>query len=263
MKFLAAVVQLCSGEDTEQNVDKALDFVMRAARQRAAIIVLPEMFHCYGSREAKALSAESIPGALTEQMGDIAKNLKVVIVAGSFMEKSEEEGRFYNTSCVFGADGALLGKYRKIHLFDADLPDGSTYVESDFLRAGSQPLVANTGLGAIGLAICFDIRFPGLFQTLRTDGASLICLPSAFTFETGKAHWEILVRARAIETQSYLLAANRWGPADGAVTSFGHSMIVDPWGDVLAHCPTGEGVAMAEIDTDVVARVRRRIPVRW
>lgn len=261
MKFLAAVVQMSSNEDVAENLDTAERLVREAAGRGARLVVLPEVFTCYGARAAQVAAAEPVPGPTTTRMAALAGELAITLVAGSILEAAGRSGKCHNTSCTFSPSGEMVGRYRKIHVFDLDLPGGPTYRESDLFEPGGEPLVVETEFGPMGVAICFDLRFPELFRTMRERGATILCTPSAFTEATGRAHWEVLVRCRGIETQSYVLAANRWGSSAASVASFGHAMIVDPWGVVIAQCSDGVGVSVAEIDTAYVEAVRARLPV--
>jgi predicted amidohydrolase len=181
-------------------------------------------------------------------------------VAGSILERTAGDGRSFNTSCVLAPDGRVAARYRKLHLFDVDLPGRVSVRESDTRTPGEDVVVAPTELGTLGLSICYDLRFPELYRRLVQAGAELLILPSAFTFVTGAAHWETLCRARAIENQCWLLAANQTGMSPHGFADYGHSMIVDPWGTVVARAGDGEGVVLAEIDRALQARVRRELP---
>lgn len=259
---LAAVIQTSAGTDAALNRARAAELVRRAAGAGATLAVLPEYLACYGDPDTRRAAAEDVPGETTRLMGGLAQSLAITIAAGTVMERSSDPVRCFNTCCVFSPQGALAARYRKIHLFDVDLPGAAPVRESEFLLPGTEPVAVVTAAGCLGLAICFDLRFPAHFAALRRLGAEIICIPSAFTFQTGSAHWSTLVRARAIDTQCYVLASNRWGPGEGAPDTWGHSMIVDPWGEVLAECADGEGFCLAEINIDRVASVRQRIPLR-
>jgi predicted amidohydrolase len=176
------------------------------------------------------------------------------------LEEIPGSRKAYNTSQLFGPNGKVLASYRKIHLFDVDLTDGVSTRESDTREFGDTVVVANTELCAMGLTICYDLRFPELYRRLVHQGAQLIFVPSAFTAYTGKAHWEPLLRARAIENQVYVVAANQFGKNPKSFETYGHSLIVDPWGKVIAECPDGPGVVSADIDLDYLAQIRRELP---
>ncbi len=264
MSYLAAVVQVCSSADPEANWAAVEPLVREAVAAGASFISTPENTLFLGSDVEKASRAEPLTGPTCERFSSLADELSVHLLLGSFAERSEDPDRCFNTSVLFGPDGGVISTYRKIHLFDVDVSDDVRFRESDTVRPGSEISVAVTDLGSFGLAVCFDLRFSGLFARLRQAGAELITVPSAFTATTGKDHWHVLLRARAIETQAYVLAPAQTGRHDGSGLreSYGHSLVVDPWGEVLAEVETGIGFAMAEIDLDRVARVRRAIPMR-
>lgn len=260
-RFLAAVVQMNSGEDKTANLAAATRLVEQAAAQGAGLVVLPEMFPCLGRPPAILAAGEPIPGPTSEAMRGLAARHKILLVAGSLPESGAPDGRVYNTCLVFSPAGELLAKYRKLHRFDVDLPDVPNQRESAWCAAGDERVCVDTPLGKLGIAICYDLRFPELFRALALDGAELIVVPSAFTAQTGKDHWQVLVRARAIESQAYVLAANQFGTHAANMTSYGRSCIVDPWGVVVATASDGAGVAIAEVDRARVAQVRARMPV--
>jgi deaminated glutathione amidase len=174
-------------------------------------------------------------------------------------ERSHDPARTYNTCLCVAPDGTLAGHYRKIHLFDVSIPDGASYHESKTVMPGQSPVVARTRLGAIGLSVCYDLRFPELYRSLVAEGAELLIVPAAFTLYTGKDHWHTLLRARAIENSCFVLAAAQSGRHDDKRVTYGHSMIIEPWGTVLAEAPDGEGLALAELDPAQLARARREL----
>ncbi len=182
------------------------------------------------------------------------------MLAGSISERTDDPRRTANTSALVGDDGSLLAVYRKIHLFDVAIPDGARYAESEGVRAGDQVVLAATALGRVGLSICYDLRFPELYRRLAALGAEILTIPSAFTLYTGKDHWEVLVRARAIENLAYVVAPAQVGKHGPRRETYGNAMIVDPWGVVLARCPDGEGVCVAPFRRDRLERVRRELP---
>ncbi len=259
-RFLAAAVQLCAGSDKEANLASATRLATWSAQRGAELIVLPEMFAWRGRRADEDGAAESIPGPTSERLAALARELKVVLVGGSLLERSPQAGRYYNTSTVYGRDGTLLGRYRKAHLFDVDIPGHVTHRESDSKLSGDAVVVVATDVGTLGLSICYDLRFPELFRRLGTAGAEIVCLPSAFTFPTGAHHWEILLRARAIENQVYVVAPNQIGRSPSGVQDFGHSLIVDPWGTPIARATNAETAIVAEVDLDYLTRVRQELP---
>lgn len=258
--FHAAAIQLCATSDKEANFAKAAALVRAAAAQGAALVALPELCFWRGPRTAEAEAAEPVPGPMTERLARLASDLAIHLVAGSILERVPGQPKVFNTSLVFDPSGALIGRYRKVHLFDVDIPDHVTVRESDTRQRGDAVTVVRTALAPIGLSICYDLRFPELFRRLTAAGAQLVCLPSAFTFPTGAAHWEVLLRARAIENQVYVVAPNQVGRSPSGVIDYGHSLIVDPWGTVVAQATNGESAIVAPIDLDYLARVRRELP---
>lgn len=259
-RFIAAVVQMSSRDDKEANLEAAARLIGLAASRGADLVVLPELFNCLGSPEKIVAAAEPIPGPTSEQMAGLAAEHNITLVAGSIAEQSEEPERVYNSSLIFGPGGEQLACYRKIHLFDIDLPGTVTFQESSFMRPGSRVVVTETPLGRIGQATCYDLRFPELFRRLVDDGAEVLVVPSAFTLATGRDHWEPLLRARAIENQCHLLAPDQFGKLSPTIQTYGRSMIVHPWGTILAGVADGEGIAVAEIDLAAQRDIRRRLP---
>ncbi len=259
--FIASVVQLKSVSDKAANLAEASRRIEEAAAAGAQLVALPEVFAWRGPHQDERAEAETVPGPITEEMGAVARHLGIYLVAGSILERTENDARPFNTAALLGPDGRLLGAYRKIHLFDVDMPGRVTIRESDLRAPGSQPLCVTTELGRIGLAICYDLRFPELFRALADQGAEVVVMPSAFTRPTGQAHWETLIRARAIENQSFLLAPDQFGAAAAGFEDYGNSLIVDPWGKVLARGADDRAeVLTAHLDGDLLARVRRELP---
>jgi predicted amidohydrolase len=257
--ILAAVVQMNSGAEKAANQDVAGELIARAAAQGARLVVLPELFNCLAAASEMLAGAEPIPGPTSDWLGELARRYQIVLVGGSICEAAGG-GRAYNTSMLFAPDGRLLATYRKLHLFDVDLPGQVTYRESSWLAPGGQVVVEGTPCGRLGLAICYDLRFGRLFDALATAGAEVLCVPSAFTEATGRDHWEILVRARAIECQAFVLAANQHGRHTPQFATWGHSVIVDPWGRILAQADEGPGVAVALLDFAQLRAIRARLP---
>jgi predicted amidohydrolase len=261
--FLAAVCQLTSTSDAAANLGSAEELIRAAAARGAALVATPENTNYLGPHAEKVRRAEPLDGPTCTRFSKLARELRIHLLLGSFNETSREPGHCFNTSVLFGPDGARLAAYRKIHLFDVDVPGGVSFRESDSVAPGADVVVADIPLARVGLTICYDLRFGELYRELVERGARVITIPSAFTATTGKAHWEVLVRARAIETQCWVLAPGQHGRHDdgGLRESHGQSMIVDPWGQVVAQVPDGPGLAVAEIDLARVESVRRAIPV--
>ena len=271
----AATIQFEPGPDRAANIAAAASLIDQAVRtEQADLISLPEMWTCLGGdRGAKLAQAERLPspgGSIDPDsapgaafLRDAARRHGIVVHGGSLGER--EGDRLFNTSLVYGRDGSELARYRKIHLFDVTTPSGHGYRESALFGAGDAVVVAACGGLNLGLSICYDLRFSELYLALRRHGADIIFVPAAFTTETGREHWEVLLRARAIETQCWIVAAATTGAhrdAKGQTrTTWGHSMIVDPWGGIRASLGDAPGVACAEIDTAMVARVRESMPV--
>mgnify|MGYP002620779511 CR=1 FL=1 len=259
---VVALVQTDPGPDVAANVDRALASIDEAARAGADWVCLPETFHCRGPGDVKRASAEPIPGPLTAALGEAAARHGVWLFAGSFDERSPDPAKSWNTATVFAPDGALAARYRKIHLFDVEVGGQVAAQESARVLPGDRTATVDTPLGPVGLTICYDLRFPELFRALAVRGAIATMVPSNFTVPTGRDHWEPLLRARAIENGQYLIAAATIGNAGGAggFVAYGRSMVVDPWGTVVACAPDEVGITYARIDAARVARVRAQVP---
>jgi len=254
------IVQMNVQADKARNVAKALELASRAA-EAAELVVLPENLSYLGPDEGKLAAAEPIPGPTIEAFQQIAREKDAWIVCGSIPEESGETGRVYNTSVLVGPDGRIHARYRKIHLFDVDLGEGMVYRESDHVTPGNEAVTAELpGFGTLGMSICYDLRFPELYRQLSERGANVITVPAAFTLETGKDHWEPLLRARAIENQAYVVAAGVMGSYPPDKRTYGRSLVVDPWGVVTAKASDVEGVLLADLDPKVLDDVRRKIP---
>ena len=260
MKFLAAAVQMLASSDKAANLDEARRWVRSAAAKGARVIALPEVFIWRGSKSEERKAAEAIPGPTSQELANLARELGIYLLGGSILEEIPGAEKAYNTSLLFGPQGNLLASYRKIHLFDVDLAQGVSVRESDTRAFGNTVVVAATELCPMGLSVCYDLRFPELYRGLAIQGAQLIFVPSAFTAYTGKAHWQPLLRARAIENQVYIIAPGQFGTSTKSFETYGHSMIVDPWGKILVELPDGPGFVTAEIDLDYLAKVRAELP---
>ena len=257
-----AAVQMTSTQDVERNVDTALRLCTEAFDDGAALAVLPECFAYLGPEEGKIAIGEALPegGPILKRFQDLARSRGAELVLGGFWERSDDAGKVRNACVHLAADGSVRSVYRKIHLFDVDLPDGTSLRESDTVEPGREPTVTTTAFGTLGLSVCYDLRFPELYRALVDRGAIALTVPAAFTLTTGKDHWHVLLRARAIEAQCYVIAAAQFGHHYGPRVSYGHALIADPWGTVLAECGDGEGFAIARIDPTEVERVRGAVP---
>jgi predicted amidohydrolase len=258
--YLVGAVQMTSTADRAKNLDTALRLVNEAADLGAKLIGLPEPFIFMGPEEQRQATAETLEGETLSAVREVARRRGVYVVAGSIAERVDVPGKTANTSALIADDGSIVAAYRKIHLFDVNIPDGARYAESEVVMPGDKAVLAPTPLGRIGLTICYDLRFPELYRKLASLGAELITIPSAFTLFTGKDHWEVLVRARAIENLAYVMAPAQVGRHSSSRQTFGNAMIVDPWGVVLARCADGEGVCVAPFRRDRLERCRREIP---
>ena len=259
-RFLAAAVQMTSTEDRARNLAEALALVDRAADRGAELVALPENVDMIGPHGPKIESAEPLDGATFSLFKAKAKERKIWLLAGSIAETSTFPGKARNTSALYSPEGKRVAVYRKIHLFDVDLADGTRFRESDIVEGGTDVVIAKTKLAKFGLSICYDLRFPELYRALAANGAEVLFVPSAFTMQTGKDHWEVLLRARAIENTAWLIAPAQTGDHGRGRRSWGHAMIVDPWGVVVAQCSDGPGFCIAEIDPAVMEATRAAIP---
>ncbi|MDX1642884.1 MAG: carbon-nitrogen hydrolase family protein [Thermoanaerobaculia bacterium] len=261
--FVAAAVQLTSTSDEAGNLEAAERWIRHAAARGADLVATPENTNFLGPHEEKVRRAQTLDGAVCALFAELASELGIHLLLGSFNERGPDPERCYNTSVLFGPDGSRLAVYRKIHLFDVDVADGVRFTESDTVAPGEEVVVASTQLAEIGMTICYDLRFGELYRQLVEAGAAVLTVPSAFTLTTGRAHWEPLMRSRAIECQCWVVAPAQYGRHDdgGLRESYGHSMIVDPWGLVVARASDGPGLTLAEIDLGRVESVRRAIPV--
>lgn len=266
--LIVAVIQLNSQDIVEHNLSRARDLVGRAAARGAKLVVLPENFAFMGPESNKRHLAESIgdtAAPIQRALTEMARAARAVVIAGGMPTKAADPARPYNSALIVGVDGAIVASYDKLHLFDVNLfdvniDDGASYRESRATTPGEEVRVASVLGWNVGLSICYDLRFPELYRRLVTEGAECFAVPSAFTLATGKDHWRPLLKARAIESQCYVLAAAQWGRHPGERVTFGHALIADPWGTVVAECPDGEGFALAELDRTRLARVRRALP---
>ncbi|QIR13382.1 carbon-nitrogen hydrolase family protein [Shewanella aestuarii] len=261
-----SLLQCQSSRDVQANLQFISSQLSELPRQsnQPQLVVLPECCLLFGGHESQQLqfAGTDDDGELKQALAALAKQHQVYMVAGTIPMRADDQ-RVYSRSYLFDDQGETLGSYDKLHLFDVDVADGTkTYRESDTFHPGSRITVIDTPFGKVGLAICYDIRFADLFRAIRLAGADIIALPSAFTKVTGEAHWQVLLQARAIETQCYMLGAGQWGQHNqGSRETWGHSMIVDPWGKIVAQLDEGLGWVQAEIDVAQIVKIRQQMPV--
>ena len=259
MRLSIALVQTDAGPDAEANVARAVELADSAAAAGARLVALPEYVQYRGPDPGYRASARPIPGPFTEPFSDVARRRGCWILAGSLAETSGDPARPFNTSALIGPDGAIAARYRKIHLFDVAVDAGPVDTESARVSAGDEAVVADVDGVGLGLTICYDLRFPELYRTLALAGAEVLAVPSNFTERTGRDHWEVLLRARAIENGAWVIAPSQIGGPPGK-PAYGRSMVVDPWGTVVAQASDEVAIVHAVVDTDRVAAVRRQIP---
>ena len=259
MRLPVALVQLDATGDVDANIERAARLAGDAAAAGARLVVLPEYLHFRGGDDGFRSSARPIPGPFTDAFAEVARNHAVWIVAGSVAEASDDPARPYNTSTLIAPDGSIAATYRKIHLFDVAVDDGPVDTESARVSPGDHAVVADVDGIKVGMTVCYDLRFPELYRTLALAGAEVLTVPSNFTERTGRDHWEVLLRARAIENGAWVLAPGQTGGPPGQ-PAYGRSMIIDPWGTVVAQAPDGVGMIRADVETDRVAAVRHQIP---
>lgn len=273
-ELVVAAVQMTSSEDLGRNLERAVELVRQAAAHGATLIGLPENFAYLGGDQDHRLALAEMVSAgeradRTEDSGPILTRMRALarttgawLILGGFPERGAA-GLIRNSCVLLNPDGQVTAVYRKIHLFDVDLasvPGGRRFRESDSVEPGGEPVVAETPWGGLGLSVCYDLRFPELYRKLTERGARMIAVPSAFTLETGKDHWHVLLRARAIENQAFVLAPAQFGSHGPTRRSFGHALVVDPWGVVIAECGDHEGFALARIDFRYQDQVRAALP---
>jgi len=261
-----ALVQINSRHDKEANIRRAEELIDEAATPAggypgARVVALPEYVNYLGARSGHEDAAETIPGPITERFGAKAKQHGIYLLGGSFHERTGTPDKYYNTSVLFDPNGEIIAKYRKIHLFDIDLTGNVSANESETILPGDEIVTAEIDGHTVGLTICYDLRFPELYRLLALRGAEILFVPAAFTMFTGKDHWHTLLKARAIENQAFVVAPGQTGahePNDSRC--YGHSLVVDPWGTVLADSPDKEGVVTAELDFEYLAKLRKQLP---
>ena len=258
-----AAVQLQSQDDVAQNLEECARLVAVARRDGAKLVVLPENFAYFGADDTKRSVAERLAdpkGKIQSALAEMARSAELFLVAGGFPEASDDAARPFNTALVYGPDGQQVTSYRKIHLFDVALQEGTTLSESSGTSAGDSLVTFDIGSFRVGLSICYDLRFPELYRALVSRGANVLLVPAAFTLHTGKDHWHPLLQARAIESQAYVIAAGQWGKHPRGRTTYGHSMVVDPWGTIVAEASDRVGVVSATLDLAYLEQVRAAVP---
>jgi predicted amidohydrolase len=255
----AAAIQMSSTPDKQENFETAERLIRCAVSAGAQLVALPELWSCHGLEKVYRENAEPIPGPTTGFLGALARELGAWVLGGSILEGEPGAQRLFNTSTFFDPSGELFAVYRKIHLFDVKAPDRE-YLESRTIASGREIVTAKAGIATLGLSVCYDLRFPELYRLLALKGAEILAVPAAFTLLTGKDHWELLLRARAVENQAYVVAPAQWGRKADGRWAYGRSMIVDPWGTLLATCPDRDGHALATLDLDYLDRLRTDFP---
>ncbi len=259
MTMTIGLGQMNSGEDKDQNLNSAATLIGQLVDKGAQLVMLPENFNFIGSDKLRREQAEEIDNSPTlDSMRNLAAKLKIHVHIGSFLERAGE--KIFNTGVVFDPEGRLKARYRKIHLFDVEVPGGMHYLESDVVTPGSETSLFTIGGISFGMATCYDLRFPELFRRLSGQGADVLLIPAAFTLQTGKDHWELLLRARAVENLCWVAAAGQWGASQPNKTSFGRSMIINPWGIVTAQASDGVSTVIGEIDLAVLRNIRTTFP---
>lgn len=259
-KLPTAVIQMNAGPDKEVNIENAARLINRASRNGAWLVALPELFNWRGNKKGIEKNSEPLSGFTFKIMADLASSLNIFLLCGSILEVNPRSARPYNTSLLLSPQGKLIAQYRKIHLFKLKSPGKTLIDEQSLYSPGKVAKAATTPFATVGITICYDLRFPELYRSLTYQGAEIIFVPSAFTLETGIAHWETLIRARAIENQVFIIAPNQCGTGPSATRNYGHSMIVDPWGTVIASCKDGEKIIYAELDLMYLKTVRKKLP---
>ncbi|MGA9162346.1 MAG: carbon-nitrogen hydrolase family protein [Actinomycetota bacterium] len=256
-----ALCQTNCGEDLVANEEQVFGLLEEAASGHADVAALPEVWPRQGSATQIREAAEPVPGPRTDKLAEAAARHRIWVHGGSVLERDGE--RVFNTSVLFDREGTLVASYRKIHLFDANPPGAVPSRESSVFSAGDRVVTAETEFGRVGLSICYDVRFPELYRTLAVQGATIMFVPAAFRYETGVDHWATLLRARAIEDQAFVVAAAQWGtwgPPGRERRNFGHSLVADPWGRLVAEAPDGVGATFADLDLGQVERTREILP---
>ncbi len=255
------ICQMKVYDDKKKNINKAEKLINKVVDKDAELVILPEMFNCpYDNKYFPEYAEEYPNGETIKWMSSIAKKKNIYLVGGSIPERDRDK-KIYNTSFIFNKEGAIIGKHRKMHLFDIDIAEKITFKESDVLTAGEELTVFDTSYGKIGLAICYDIRFPELIRLMVKEGCKIIIIPAAFNLTTGPAHWELLFRSRALDNQVYMIGTAPARNEHASYLSYGNSIITDPWGNVLSRLDEKEDIIVKELDFQILENVRRELPL--
>ncbi|MBM3705842.1 MAG: carbon-nitrogen hydrolase family protein [Actinobacteria bacterium] len=258
-KVSLALCQIHIKEEKSKNLKKAERMISAAAGNGADIIILPEMFNCPYQNSFFRKFSENYPGETTDMLSDLSKQFSVYIIGGSIPEK--EESRIYNTSFSFDRKGSLIGKHRKAHLFDVEIEGGIKFKESEIISAGDHVTVFETEFCRVGVAICYDMRFPEMFRSMSENGAKIIVVPAAFNMTTGPAHWHLTARARALDNQVYFVVVSPARDIHSSYVAYGHSLVANPWGKIIAEAKTSEKILYVNIDLDYVDKIRNQLPL--
>jgi len=257
-------IQMVSSPTISVNLQEAEKLIAEAARAGAKLVALPENFALMGNHETDKLKAKEVDGSgpIQDFLATVAKKYAVWVVGGTIPMATDDSNKVRATCLIYNDQGERVGRYDKVHLFDVNVPGTQeVYRESDSIEPGTEPQIFDTPFGRLGVAVCYDLRFPEFFRKMSVQGVDILVVPSAFTAETGAAHWEVLLRARAVENLCYVIAPNQGGLHSNGRKTFGHSMMIDPWGIVLDCYKTGSGYVMAEIDPERLEKVRGAFPV--
>lgn len=259
MNVKCAVLQLKVSDIKDENLKKADEMIRNAAANGADIIILPEIFNCPYDINLFKNYSEVYPGPTTKLLSSLSKELGIYLIGGSICES--ENNLYYNTSYSFDKKGNLIGKHRKIHLFDIDIKNKIEFKESDVLSCGNKITVFDTEFCKIGVLICFDMRFPELIREMTLAGAKIIVSPASFNIVTGPAHWEVIARTRAIDNQIFFIAASPARDNNSSYVSYGHSLIINPWGEIIAEADENECILYGDIDLDLIEKIRKELPL--
>ncbi|WP_425469283.1 carbon-nitrogen hydrolase family protein [Pseudoalteromonas neustonica] len=262
MQPMIVAMQMCSGVCADENINQLKQLLLKLPKTRPLLVCLPESFLVFGKSGQDALAVAKQSDYYQQQLSALCRLHDIWLAAGT-LPISANNDRYFAASLLFNSSGEVLAQYNKIHLFDVDVADGTgSYRESNFTQAGENVVVVDSPFGKIGLTVCYDLRFSGLFSALQRQGAEVILVPSAFTTVTGEAHWQPLLKARAIETQSYVIAAAQAGQHENGRATYGHSIIISPWGDVLSELANGIGFIGCQPDLNQLHAIRRDMPVQ-